>query len=450
MFNQLSERLSRTVKNLRGQGRLTEENIADISRDIRMALLEADVALPVIKEFISTVKEKALGQNVATSLNPGQAFIKIVSDELTQIMGEANSHLDLKTQPPAVILMAGLQGAGKTTTVAKLAKFLQEQEKKSVMVASADVYRPAAIKQLETLAKSVEAHFFATDNDKPEQIAKLALEAARKQNVDVLILDTAGRLAIDEGMMAEIKQLHHVVQPVETLFVVDSMTGQDAANTAKAFNDALPLTGVILSKADGDARGGAALSVRYITGKPIKFLGVGEKTDALEPFHPERVSSQILGMGDMLSLIENVEQTVDKAQADKMAKKLKKGKKFNLQDFAEQLQQMDKMGGMAGLMSKMPGLPNMPAGGLPQGDNGMSVKMLAIIRSMTPRERKHPDLLKASRKRRVAAGSGTQVQDVNRLLKQFLQMQKMLKKFGQNPAKLKSMLQSQSGNRSLF
>ena len=440
MFDQLSNRLGRTIKNLRGQGRLTEDNIKDISRDIRMALLEADVALPVIKSFINTVKEKALGQEVANSLNPGQAFIKIVSDELTQIMGEANSGLNLKAQPPAVILMAGLQGAGKTTTVAKLAKFLQEKEKKSVMVASADVYRPAAIKQLETLADSVNAQFFVTESDKPEKIAQQALDAARKQNVDVLILDTAGRLAIDSEMMAEIQQLHKIINPVETLFVVDSMTGQDAANTAKAFNDALPLTGVVLSKTDGDARGGAALSVRYITDKPIKFLGVGEKTDALEPFHPDRIASQILGMGDMLSLIEDVEQNIDKAQADKMAKKLKKGKKFTLQDFAEQLQQMDKMGGMAGLMSKMPGLPNMPAGGMPQ-DNGMSVKMLAIIRSMTPQERKHPDIIKASRKRRVAAGSGTQVQDVNRLLKQFLQMQKMLKKFGKNPAKLKGMLQ---------
>ena len=448
MFNQLSDRLSKTIKNLRGQGRLSEDNIKDVTRDIRMALLEADVALPVIKEFIAQVKTKALGEEVNNSLNPGQAFIKIVNDELTQIMGEANSTLNLKTQPPAVILMAGLQGAGKTTSVAKLAKLLKEKQKKTVMVASADVYRPAAIKQLETLASAVDAKFFPSDtSQKPEQIAKNAIDAARKQNVDVLILDTAGRLAIDEAMMQELQQLHKAVNPIETLFVVDSMTGQDAANTAKAFNEALPLTGVILSKADGDARGGAALSVRHITGKPIKFMGVGEKTDALEAFHPERIASQILGMGDVLSLIEEVEQNFDKKNADKMAKKLKKGKKFTLQDFAEQLQQMDKMGGMSKLISKMPGLPNMPAGALEQAKNNpMSTKMLAIIRSMTPQERKFPDLIKASRKRRIAAGSGTQVQDVNRMLKQFLQMQKMLKKFGKNPAKMQQMMQGMPGS----
>lgn len=448
MFNQLSDRLSKTVKNLRGQGRLTEENIKDSTRDIRMALLEADVALPVIKEFIAHVKTKALGEDVTKSLNPGQAFIKIVNDELTHIMGEENSTLNLKTQPPAVILMAGLQGAGKTTSVAKLAKLLKEKQKKSVMVASADVYRPAAIKQLETLASAVDVKFFPSDaSQKPEQIAKQALDAARKQNVDVLILDTAGRLAIDAEMMQEIQNLHKAVDPIETLFVVDSMTGQDAANTAKAFNEALPLTGVILSKVDGDARGGAALSVRHITGKPIKFMGVGEKIDALEAFHPERIASQILGMGDVLSLIENVEQNLDKKNADKMAKKLKKGKKFTLQDFAEQLQQMDKMGGMSKLMSKMPGLPNMPAGALEQAQNNpMSTKMLAIIRSMTPQERKHPDVIKASRKRRIATGSGTHVQDVNRLLKQFLQMQTMLKKFGKNPAKMQQMMRGGAGS----
>lgn len=448
MFNQLSERLTRTVKNLRGQGRLTEENIKDTTRDIRMALLEADVALPVIKEFIAEVKTKALGEEVSNSLNPGQAFIKIVSDELTQIMGEANSSLDLKTQPPAVILMAGLQGAGKTTSVAKLAKHLKEKQKKSVMVASADVYRPAAIKQLETLAETVDVKFFPSDStEKPEKIAKQAIDAARKQNVDVLILDTAGRLAIDDEMMQEIQQLHKAVDPIETLFVVDSMTGQDAAKTAKAFDEALPLTGVILTKADGDARGGAALSVRHITGKPIKFIGVGEKTDALEPFHPDRIASQILGMGDVLSLIEDVQENFDKKNADKMAKKLKKGKKFNLQDFAEQLQQMEKMGGMSKLMSKMPGLPNLPAGALEQAKNNpMSKRMLAIIRSMTPQERKFPDLIKASRKKRIAAGSGTQVQDVNRLLKQFLQMQKMLKKFGKNPAKMQQMMRNMPGS----
>ena len=441
MFNQLSQRLNKTIKNLRGQGRLTEDNIKTITREIRMALLEADVALPVVKAFINDVKEKAVGQEVSTSLNPGQVFIKIVNDELTHVMGEENAQLDLKAQPPAIILVAGLQGAGKTTSVAKLAKFLKEKDKKSVMVSSADIYRPAAIKQLETLATSIDVKFFPSDaKQKPEKIAKLAAEAARKQNVDVLILDTAGRLAIDADMMAEIKKLHSIVNPVETLFVVDSMTGQDAANTAKAFNEALPLTGVILTKADGDARGGAALSVRYITGKPIKFIGVGEKTDALEPFHPDRIASQILGMGDVLSLIEEVEAKVDKTEAEKMAKKLKKGKRFTLQDFADQLQQMSKMGGMAGLMSKMPGLPNIPNGAMNNIDDKMPIKMLAIIRSMTPQERKFPDVIKASRKRRIAAGSGTQVQDVNRLLKQFLQMQKMLKKFGKNPLKLKNML----------
>jgi signal recognition particle subunit SRP54 len=443
MFNQLTERLGKTLKNLRGVGRLTEDNIKDVSRDIRMALLEADVALPVIKEVIAQVKTKALGSEVLTSLNPGQAFIKIVKDELTQIMGEANSVLDLRAQAPAVVMVAGLQGAGKTTSVGKLAKYLQEKQKKSVMVASADVYRPAAIKQLETLAQSVGAKFFPSDvKQKPEKIALDAIEAAKKQNVDVLLLDTAGRLSVDEAMMDEIKCLHAAVNPIETLFVVDSMTGQDAANTAKAFNEALPLTGVILTKADGDARGGAALSVRYITGKPIKFIGVGEKVDALEPFHPERVASQILGMGDMLSLIEDLEGKVDKQQADKMAQKLKKGKRFTLQDFANQLQQMDKMGGMSKIMSKMPGLPNIPAGAVEKMQNSsMTVQMLAIIRSMTKQERKHPDVIKASRKRRIATGSGTQVQDVNRLLKQFMQMQKMLKKFGKNPAKLQGLMQ---------
>lgn len=452
MFDQLSERLSKTIKNLRGQGRLTEDNIKDTSREIRMALLEADVALPVIKTFINQVKTKALGTEVATSLNPGQAFIKVVNDELTNIMGAENAELNFKTQPPAIILMAGLQGAGKTTSVAKLAKFLTETQKKSVMVASADVYRPAAIKQLETLANAIDVKFFATDpKQKPEKIATQAVDAAKKQNVDVLILDTAGRLAIDEQMMQEIKSLHKAIDPIETLFVVDSMTGQDAANTAKAFNEALPLTGVILTKTDGDARGGAALSVRQITGKPIKFIGVGEKTDALEVFHPERIASQILGMGDVLSLIEEVEQKIDKDNADKVAKKLRKGKKFTLQDFAEQLQQMDKMGGMSKLLSKMPGMPDVNPEALEQvKNNRMNIKMLAIIRSMTPKERKHPEVIKASRKRRIASGSGTQVQDVNRLLKQFLQMQKMLKKFGKNPNQMKNMFRGGGGPGMMF
>ena len=447
MFNQLSERLAKTVKNLRGQGRLSEDNIKDISRELRMALLEADVALPVVKSFVTDIKEKALNQEVSKHLDPGQAFIKIVKDELTHIMGEKNSELNLKAQPPAVVLMAGLQGAGKTTTVAKLAKRLKEKDNKTVMVASADIYRPAAIEQLKTLADSVGVKFFASSNkQRPEDIATAALDTARKQHVDVLIFDTAGRLTIDEKMMAEIKHLHNILEPVETLFVVDSMTGQDAATTAKAFNEALPLTGIILTKTDGDARGGAALSVRQITGKPIKFIGVGEKTDALEPFHPDRIASQILGMGDVLSLIEEVENKVDKKQADKVAKKLKKGKKLTLQDFASQLEQMDKMGGMSKLMGKLPGVPNLPAGALEQAKNNpMTTKMLAIIRSMTPQERKFPDLLKASRKRRIASGSGTQVQDVNRLLKQFLQMQKMLKRFGKNPAAMKNMMGNMGG-----
>jgi signal recognition particle subunit SRP54 len=445
MFNQLSERLSRTVKTLRGQARLTEDNIKDTVRDIRIALLEADVALPVIKTVIENVKQKALGVEVATSLNPGQAFIKIVNQELTILMGEKNAELDLRTQPPAIILLAGLQGAGKTTSVGKLAKWLKESQKKSVLVASADIYRPAAIKQLETLANTVDVKFFPSDNRQdPVTIAKAAVHEAKIQHVDVVIIDTAGRLAIDAEMMQEIKNIHAAINPIETLFVVDSMTGQDAANTAKAFNEALPLTGVILTKIDGDARGGAALSVRQITGKPIKFLGVGEKTDALEPFHPDRLASRILGMGDVLSLIEQVEQNVDKNKAEQLAKKLKKGKHFDLQDFADQLQQMQKMGGMSSLINKMPGATNLPAKASAQlnssANDSVHKKMLAIIGSMTPKERRNPDLLQASRKKRIAKGSGTEVQDINRLLKQFMQMQTMLKRFGKNPMALKSLM----------
>ena len=451
MFQQLSQRLSKTVKQLRGQARLTEDNIKDITRDIRRTLLEADVALPVVKAFINEVKEKALGQEVISHLNPGQAFIKIVSDELTRIMGKTNTALNLKTQPPAMILVAGLQGSGKTTSVAKLAKFLQEKAKKTVLVASTDVYRPAAIKQLETLANSIDVKFFSSAaTQKPEKIAKSAVDAAHKQHIDILILDTAGRLAIDNEMMREIKILHQITKPIETLFVVDSMSGQDAANTAKTFNETLPLTGVLLSKTDGDARGGAALSVRYITGKPIKFIGTGEKTDALEPFHPERIASQILGMGDVLSLIETVELKVDKEKTEKIAKKLKKGKRFTLEDFAQQLQQIGKMGGITALMSKMPGSLNIPGQSMNNVDDSMPRKMLAIIHSMTLQERKFPEIIKASRKRRIAAGSGTQVQDVNRLLKQFLQMQKMLKKFGKNPMKLKNLQQGSNMNKMRF
>jgi signal recognition particle subunit SRP54 len=428
MFDSLSERLGRTLKTLRGQGRLTEANIKDTLREVRMALLEADVALPVVREFVEQVKVRALGEGVMQSLSPGQALIKIVNDELVKVMGEANEELDLSTRPPAVILMAGLQGSGKTTSVAKLARWLKERKKKNVLVASADVYRPAAIEQLKTLAEEVEAGFFPSNpSQDPVDIARGALEQARKQLADVVIVDTAGRLHIDDALMDEIKRLHAAVDPVETLFVVDSMTGQDAANTARAFNEALPLTGVILTKTDGDARGGAALSIRKITGKPIKFLGVGEKTTALEPFHPERLASRILGMGDVLSLIEEAQQKVDHKEAEKLAKKVAKGKGFDLEDFRVQLQQMQNMGGIASLMDKLPGMGSM-TDAAKNVDEKQFKRLEAIIDSMTMKERRFPAIIKGSRKRRIAAGSGTQVQDVNRLLKQFTQMQKMMKK----------------------
>ncbi|WP_018953054.1 signal recognition particle protein [Thioalkalivibrio sulfidiphilus] len=430
MFENLTERLQGTVKRLRGQARITEDNIQDTLREVRMALLEADVALPVVREFISRVKERALGQEVLSSLTPGQALIKIVNDELISVMGQANESLQLNVQPPAVILMAGLQGSGKTTTTAKLARLLKERHKKRVAVVSCDVYRPAAIKQLETLAGEIDVEFIpSSGGEDPVAIASRALDQARKKFFDVLIVDTAGRLHVDADMMAEIQRLHTAVSPVETLFVVDSMTGQDAANTAKAFNDALPLTGVVLTKADGDARGGAALSVRQITGKPIKFLGVGEKTGALEPFHPERVASRILGMGDVLSLVEEATRQVDQDKAAKLAKKLKTGKGFNLEDLREQLSQMQKMGGMASLMDKLPGMGQIPEAAKKQVNDKELGRMIAIINSMTPGERRHPDLIKGSRKRRIAAGSGTQVQDVNRLLKQHMQMSKAMKQF---------------------
>ncbi len=429
MFENLSDRLSRTLKNISGRGRLTEENIKETLREVRMALLEADVALPVVREFIKKVKERAVGQEVSKSLTPGQVFVKIVQSELEAAMGEANESLNLAQQPPAVLMMAGLQGAGKTTSVGKLAKFLKEREKKSVLVVSADVYRPAAIKQLETLAGEVDVEFFPSSiEQKPVDIANAAISHAKKKFIDVVIVDTAGRLHVDEDMMDEIKALHAAITPIETLFVVDAMTGQDAANTAHAFNEALPLTGVILTKADGDARGGAALSIRHITGKPIKFIGMGEKTDALEPFHPDRIASRILGMGDVLSLVEEIERKVDKGQAEKMAKKLKTGKGFDLEDFREQLNQMHNMGGMMGLMDKLPGMGNMADQIKDKVDDKMTKQMEAIILSMTPEERRRPEIIKGSRKRRIAAGSGTQVQDVNRLLKQFTQMQKMMKK----------------------
>ncbi|WP_252180496.1 signal recognition particle protein [Endozoicomonas sp. 4G] len=429
MFENLTERLSQTLRNVTGKAKLSEDNIKDTLREVRKALLEADVALPVVKEFINRIRERAIGQEVQASLSPGQAFVKIVQAELVSVMGEANDQLNLSTQPPAVLLMAGLQGAGKTTSVAKLGKFLQERHKKSVLVVSADVYRPAAIKQLETLASEVGVEFFPSNiEQKPVDIATAAIQEARLKHIDVVIVDTAGRLHIDSDMMDEIQQLHGAINPIETLFVVDAMTGQDAANTAKAFGDALPLTGVILTKADGDARGGAALSVRHITGKPIKFLGVGEKTDALDPFHPDRIASRILGMGDVLSLIEEAEQKLDKKKADKLASKLKKGKGFDLEDFRDQLQQMKKMGGLAGVMDKLPGMPGMPANMPGQMDNKMFVQMEAIINSMTPAERANPDIMNGSRKKRIATGSGTQIQDINRLIKQHKQMSKMMKK----------------------
>lgn len=429
MFENLTERLSGTFRKLSGKATLTENNIQDALREVRRALLEADVALPVVKDFIDRVSNRAVGQEVSKSLTPGQAFIKVVQAEMQAIMGSANSELNLKSAPPAVVLMAGLQGAGKTTTVAKLARLLKTKEKKKVMVVSVDVYRPAAIKQLETLASDIEVEFFASDaSQMPTVIADAALREARKQFVDVLLVDTAGRLAIDQQMMEEIAALHGQLAPVETLFVVDAMTGQDAANTAKAFNDALPLTGVVLTKADGDARGGAALSVRHITGKPIKFIGVGEKADALEPFYPDRIASRILGMGDVLSLIEEAEQKVDKKKAERLARKIKKGKGFDLEDFKEQLTQMQNMGGVASIMDKIPGMGAMPPGAANMVDDSQFRRMEAIINSMTMRERVNPDILNGSRKRRITQGSGTQIQDLNRLLKQHKQMQKVMKK----------------------
>ena len=429
MFDNLSERLGKVLTNLRGQGRLSEENIKETLREVRMALLEADVALPVVRNFVDQVKEKAVGEEVMRSLTPGQVLIKIVNDELVKVMGEANESLDLAAQPPAVILMAGLQGSGKTTSVAKLARWLQANGKKNVAVVSCDVYRPAAIEQLKTLSSEVNAHFISSHPDQqPVQIARDALDQAKKMFADVLLVDTAGRLHVDEAMMQEIKVLHQAIDPVETLFVVDSMTGQDAANTAKAFNDALPLTGVILTKTDGDARGGAALSVRQVTGKPIKFMGVGEKTDALEPFYPDRIASRILGMGDVVSLVEEIEQKLDHKKAEKLATKLKKGKGFDLEDFKDQMEQVNQLGGMAGMLDKMPGMSQVPDHVKQQVDDKQVKRLIAIINSMTPHERRFPAVIKGSRKRRIADGSGTQVQDVNRLLKQFAQMQKMMKK----------------------
>jgi signal recognition particle subunit SRP54 len=429
MFESLSDRLSQSLRGISGKARLSEENIQETLREVRMALLEADVALPVVKDFVESIKQRALGQEVMKSLSPGQAFLRIVQTELEAVMGAANEGLDLAVKPPAVILMAGLQGAGKTTTVAKLARLLKERDKKKVTVVSADVYRPAAIKQLETLAAEVGVDFFASDiGQKPVAIVRAAIEHARIQFSDVLIIDTAGRLAIDQDMMAEIAELHRVAQPAETLFVVDAMSVQDAATTAKAFGEALPLTGVILTKVDADTRGGAALSVRAITGKPIKFLGVGERTAALDPFHPDRLASRILGMGDVLSLIEEAEQKVDKEKAAKLARKVKKGGKFDLEDFRDQLQQMNNMGGISSMLDKLPGMGNIAQLAQQKLDMKQFARMEALINSMTPKERRNPELIQGSRKRRITQGSGTQVQDLNRLLKQHKQMQKMMKK----------------------
>lgn len=429
MFENLSERLTRSLKKITGKARLNHDNIQETLREVRKALLEADVALPVVKDFINLVRKRAIGQEVSLALNPGQQFLKIVQSELTDLMGAANEGLNLAQQPPAVVLMAGLQGAGKTTSVAKLARFLKETEKKKVMVVSADVYRPAAIAQLQTLSLDIDVDFFPSSSEqKPTDIAKAALAQAKKIHADVLIVDTAGRLHIDADLMDEIQQLHKTLDPIETLFVIDAMIGQDAVNTAKAFNDALSLTGVILTKADGDARGGAALSVRHVTGKPIKFLGMGEKIEALEPFHPDRMASRILGMGDLLSLIEDVEKNIDKAKADKLVKKVQSGKKFDLEDLRDQLQQMQNMGGMTSMLEKLPGMGNM-AQMAEQAKMGNQFKrMEVIIDSMTPAERRNPDVLNGSRKRRITMGSGTDIQDLNRLLKQHKQMSKMMKK----------------------
>jgi len=429
MFESLTQRLSGTIERLRGRGRLTEENIRESLREVRIALLEADVALPVVQALIERIKVRAVGQEVLKSLTPGQALIKVVRDEMTAVMGSQAADLNLNVPAPAVILMAGLQGAGKTTTVGKLAKHLKEKRKKKVMVVSADVYRPAAIEQLKTLAQQVDVLFFPSSADqKPEAIVRAAIDDAKKSFVDVLLVDTAGRTSIDEAMMAEIKALHAAVNPVETLFVVDSMTGQDAAVTAKHFGEALPLTGVVLTKTDGDARGGAALSVRYITQRPIKFIGVGEKPDGLDVFHPDRIASRILDMGDVLSLVEQVEQQVDKDKAQKLAEKVAKGKKFDLNDMRDQLEQMQNMGGLHGLMDKLPGMGQIPDSVKNQVTGKEVPRMVAIINSMTKKERRNPGLLNGSRRARIAKGAGLTPADVNKLMKQYQQMEKMMSK----------------------
>ncbi|MAS82060.1 MAG: signal recognition particle protein [Legionellales bacterium] len=429
MFDALSDKLTRIFRDLRGHGRLSEDNISDGLREVRMALLEADVALPVVLEFIQHVRDRSLDKEVVSSLTPGQALIKIVNEELISLMGGSNEPLNLKVQPPAVILLAGLQGAGKTTTTAKLGRWIQHKENKKVAVVSCDVYRPAAIKQLQTLANENNLVWIESkETEEPIKIVANAVDTARRQLIEVLIVDSAGRLHIDDKMMREIKAVHDEIMPVETLFVIDSMMGQDAINAAAAFNNTLPLTGTILTKTDGDARGGAALTVKHVTGKPIKFIGIGEKIDALAPFHPERIASRILGMGDILSLIEEVEEKTDQKQALKLAKKLKTGKGFNLEDFRQQLSQMRSMGGVAGLIDKIPGMSQLSAGAATQVNDKDFVKLGAIIDSMTRKERVDITIINGSRKKRIASGSGTQIQDINKLLKQFKQMQKMMKK----------------------
>ena len=428
MFDKLTERLQGVIESLRGRGRLTEDNINDTLRQVRMALLEADVALPVVKSFVDTIRTKVPGIEISRSLTPGQALVKIIHDELIALMGEGVRPLNLRVQPPVVILLAGLQGAGKTTSAGKLAKWLKENERKKVLLASTDVYRPAAILQLERLAQQLDIGFYPSDPKKPPvTLALEALSEARKSLYDVLIVDTAGRLHVDEEMMAEIRDISAAVNPTETLFVVDSMAGQDAVNAARAFGSALTLTGVVLTKTDGDARGGAALSVRQITGQPILFMGTGEKTDALEQFHAERVVSRILGMGDVLSLVEDVTRNVDREQADKLARKLKKGKDFDLQDLHDQLQQVERMGGLQSMMDKLPASMASRAAASPQMNEKEIKRQVAIIRSMTPGERTYPKTIDASRKRRIAAGSGVHVSEINKLLKSYLQMQKVMK-----------------------
>ncbi len=429
MFDQLSDHLKQTLRNLRGRGRLSEANIAEALREVRIALLQADVSLEVARDFVDKVKVRALEREVLGSLSPGQAVIAVVRRELVSLMGEANDDLNLAAQPPVVILVAGLQGVGKTTTVGKLASLLKQRHRKKVLVASTDVHRPAAIEQLRLLAIDAGAHFFPGDGARdPVEIAAAALAEARKSAADVALIDTAGRLHVDDEMMAEIRRIHRAVNPTETLYVADSMSGQDAVNSARAFDRALALTGVVLTKTDGDARGGAALSIRHATGKPIKFLGVGESLDALEPFHPDRVASHILGMGDVQSLVEEAERKVDPQKARKMAGKMARGRAFDLEDFRDQLTQMERMGGIAGLMEKLPGMNRVPQKALNQTGAGNPARAIAIINSMTPRERRHPAILRGSRKKRIAKGAGAQIQEVNRLLKQFMHLQKMMKK----------------------